>query len=112
MSSTSQNFAVKIYVSLLLIMLACVVFLALFSDFSRYMNTWIPSAIGNLFDVIKLLVGAVIGALTPAAIGAVGSASDTLGHRTERRHSGKARQSAQQSPLRQDFLAGDKADPN
>ena len=66
-SHISPRWVVKIYLILLCIIMAMLLFLSVFSEIATYRHAWIEGAIGTVLHLVELTVGAVIGALTTAA---------------------------------------------
>ena len=64
----SQLWVVAMYVGLIVAMMIFLVIFALLGDRATYQIAWIPDVTKTILDAIKVLVGAVIGALTPVAV--------------------------------------------
>jgi len=58
-----------LYTCLIVIMMVFLIVLAVVSDNAKYQVSWIPNVTATVLDIMKVLVGAVVGALTPAAVG-------------------------------------------
>jgi hypothetical protein len=56
------------YAGLIVLMMAFLLIITIASDKASYRIEWVPDAAKTSLDIIKILVGAVIGALTPAAV--------------------------------------------
>jgi uncharacterized integral membrane protein len=63
-----QLWVAGMYAALIVTMLTFLVILAIVSDNAKYTIEWIPDATKTILDIVKILVGAVVGALTPAAV--------------------------------------------
>ncbi len=62
-----------IYAGLAVVMMIFFLALTLISDNARYPTPWINGATVTILDVVKLLIGAVIGALTPGLLDRIGA---------------------------------------
>jgi hypothetical protein len=56
------------YMLVIVVLMAFLIIISVVSDNAKYSMSWIPDVAKTTLDLMKVLVGAVVGALTPAAI--------------------------------------------
>jgi hypothetical protein len=58
------------YVALIVLLMVFFVVLSVIWSDSKYIPEWIPDASKTTLDLIKVVVGAIVGTLTPSAVNA------------------------------------------